>query len=123
MTTNGNRDFDFDSWAELAARDPDAFEHRRADAIAGLINSAPAHLENRMQGLQWHIDCARKQSETPMAACIRISRMMWDRVLGDNGLVENLEQLTSMDQYRKTATQANAATVLSFSKIREETEE
>lgn len=82
---------DFDQWAELAKSDPAAFEARRAEAIAALIDRMPAHKQHRMRCLQWKIDQVRNQAANPMAACIRLSEMMWDSLVGPGGLQEVLE--------------------------------
>lgn len=85
--------FDFDEWAELAAKDPGAFEQRRAEVLAEAIENAPAHRRARLRGLQWQIDQMRATAGTPLAACVRISNMMWDCVAGDDGLLARMEAL------------------------------
>ncbi len=84
---------DFDQWAELARRDPEAFEARRSELIEAAIERLPADRRQRMRCLQWKIDQVRARSGTPMAACIRISEMMWDSLVGPGGLKEALERL------------------------------
>ncbi len=81
---------EFDHWAQLAVADPDAFEARRSRLIEDFISSVPAERQPRLRGLQWRIDQIRRSSRTPLASCIRISRMMWDSVLGEGGLHEVL---------------------------------
>jgi hypothetical protein len=95
-------DFDFDAWSRLAREDPAAFEEQRARLIREVINQAPEEFRQRIEGLQWRIDMVRQQARTPMAACLRISGMMWDSVMGDNGLVENMERLASAGKPRQT---------------------
>jgi hypothetical protein len=81
---------EFDRWAKLAVTDPDAFEDRRSRLIEDFISSAPPERQPRLRGLQWRIDQIRRRARTPLAACITISRMMWDSVLGEGGLHEVL---------------------------------
>ena len=81
---------EFDHWAHLAVADPDAFEARRSRLIEAFISSVPAERQPRLRGLQWRIDQVRRTARTPLASCIRISRMMWDSVLGAGGLHEVL---------------------------------
>jgi hypothetical protein len=81
---------DFEHWAQLAITDPEAFEDRRSHLIEAFISSAPIERQQRLRGLQWRIDQIRRTAHTPLAACIRISRMMWDSVLGAGGLHETL---------------------------------
>jgi len=84
---------DFDQWAQLAKSDPRAFEEKRAQAIEELIQGMPEHKQHRMRCLQWKVDQVRNQCKTPMAACIRLSEMMWDSLVGPGGLKEALDQL------------------------------
>jgi hypothetical protein len=95
MTTEEEKKrFDFEYWRELAATDAAAFETARRQAIAALIESAPEERQRRrMQGLQWRIDRIRDASPNAMDACLKISSMMWDSVLGDDGLLERLRAL------------------------------
>jgi hypothetical protein len=85
---------DFDQWSSLATLDPEAFEARRHELIEDLIRSAPLHRQPRLRGLQWRLDRIREHSRTPLAACIRISEMMWEALVGEGGLRDSLECLT-----------------------------
>ena len=84
--------FDFDHWANIAARDAEQFESMRQEMISELIENAPEYLRPRMEGLQWQIDQIRERSTNPMSACLRISQQMWDNVLGERGLLTALQQ-------------------------------
>ena len=97
MQDSSRHTFDFDlaefeHWAHLATENPDAFEARRSRVIEDFINSVPEERRPRLRGLQWRIDQIRRTSRTPLAACIRINRMMWDSVLGAGGLHEVLNR-------------------------------
>ncbi len=96
-TNNDKPRVDFDQWAELAKSDPEAFEARRAEVIEDMISRMPPHKQHRMRCLQWKIDQVRAQCKTPMAACIKLSEMMWDSLVGPGGLKDALERL-SMDE-------------------------
>ncbi|MFK8068021.1 MAG: DUF3135 domain-containing protein [Gammaproteobacteria bacterium] len=89
-----NFDFDFDEWMQLAKEDPEAFEQKRQEAIQDVISGAQNHTKNRLEGLQWQLDQIRNTSASPMATCLNISKMMWENVQGEDGLVETLNQLT-----------------------------
>ena len=91
--TVANIKINFDDWAALAKSDPETFEVRRKEVIRQLIQSAPVDQQHRLECLQWKIDQVRSMSKTPLAACLRISKMMWDRVLGAGGLMESLDEL------------------------------
>lgn len=84
---------DFKAWAELAQNDPAGFEAAREAAVAALLAQAPTRYRKRLEGLQWRIDRIREQADNPMAACVKLSRLMWDNVLGPSGLVEHIRQL------------------------------
>lgn len=84
---------DFDTWAALARADPAAFESRRLRAIDALIARARATHRPRLRRLQWRIDQERRLARTPMAACLRISGMMWQSVVGPGGLQQRLGEL------------------------------
>ena len=86
--------FNFDEWMKLAKDDPEAFEKQRLEAIQNIISDSSDSAKNRLEGLQWQIDQMRKTSATPMAACLGISKLMWENVQGEDGLVETLNQLT-----------------------------
>jgi len=92
----GNRSFE--EWAELAKSDPDAFEKMRLAAIDRCIENLPAAQQERMRRLQWRIDQERRMARTPMNACLRISRMMWDNILGSTGLQKRLAELGGLAQ-------------------------
>lgn len=85
--------FDFSEWSNLAAKDPKAFEKRRQQTIEAAIQSIPDAKQQRIRALQWRIDQERNRSKSPMAACIRLSNMMWDNLLGENGLLDNLRHV------------------------------
>ena len=64
--------FDSEEWMALARSDPEQFEKRRTQAIDEVINSAPAHIQRRLRGLQWRIDLERSRAGTPLGACVRL---------------------------------------------------
>lgn len=93
MQTAFDWEFDFDSWSELASSDPEAFEKQREALVNQTIAYSAEEHQQRLKCLQWRIDKVRERSGTALAACIRISGMMWDSVLGQGGLVDNLQAL------------------------------
>lgn len=101
-------DFDSDEMARLAQDDPDSFERRRQEMLTKVIEQATPEIQRRLHGLQWQIDQVRNTASNPMASCVRISKMMWDSVIEEGGLLENLERLQHGDlsgrkQYRQAA--------------------
>jgi hypothetical protein len=91
MSSKPRPHIDFDEWADLAKRDPVAFERRRARVIEDFLQQVPHRRRQRLRCLQWRIDRTRELAANPVAACVRISRMMWDSLLGDHGLLDTLE--------------------------------
>lgn len=83
--------FDFDRWSRIAEQDPERFEEMRTALLEQMIEQSPDSMKLRMQGLQWRIEQVRNQSANPMAACLRISKMMWNSLLGEQGLLTALE--------------------------------
>lgn len=75
--------FDFGCWMHLARTDPQAFERRRREVLDQVIRNAAPSRRRRLQGLQARIDLERQRARTPMAACLRLSSMMWDSVHDD----------------------------------------
>ena len=70
----------------------------RLAAIDEFIDNAPAEQRDRLRKLQWRIDQERRLARTPMNACIRISRMMWDNILGNGGLRDRFAELSGLLQ-------------------------
>lgn len=89
--TASRAEFDFNDWSALAQRDLPAFEQRRAHVIEEAILRAPEHRRDRLRRLQWRIDQTRRLAPNPLAACMELSRMMWDSVLGDGGFLQTLQ--------------------------------
>ncbi len=78
--------FDFDEWSRLAQVDPSAFEARRLALIEEFLRQFPQPDQQRLRGLQFRIDMVRRRSRTPLGACLKISSMMWESLLGSRGL-------------------------------------
>lgn len=93
---------DFDAWSALARSDPQAFEDCRDRIINEAIQRAPAHKQQRLRRMQWKLNQIRNTSRTPMVACLRMNRMLWEAVIGDKGLLDCL--LHPNDSRRRPAT-------------------
>ncbi|MEW5756719.1 MAG: DUF3135 domain-containing protein [Pseudomonadota bacterium] len=92
---------DFDAWVELARNDPEAFEARRRNLLEEFISQAAPAQQRRLRCLQWRVDIERKRASNPMAACVRISQMMWDSFVGENGLREAINELYAREPRRE----------------------
>ena len=110
---NPLENFAFEHWSALATSDPQAFETARRELIESVILSAPANLQPRLRGLQWQLDRLRELHH-PLGACVKISSLMWHQVLGENGLLANVQRLgtRSMNQ----PVQPRPATILPFAR-------
>lgn len=85
--------FDFEHWANLAHTDPEGFEASRSAVIEDAINRAPERTQVRLRRLQWQLDQVRRVSDNPMAACVKMNEMMWERFAGEGGLIDTLQLL------------------------------
>jgi hypothetical protein len=93
MDNDTEKAFDFEYWAQLWKRDPQVFEVERARLMKMFIASAPESKRQRLHAIQWRVDIVRKQAKTPMAASLRVQKMMWDSLCGKHGLLNALEML------------------------------
>jgi hypothetical protein len=89
MNSQNQNRLDFDYLTNLAQSDPSAFERLRQSAIEGYLATLPSDRQQRLRRLQWRIDQERR-NHTPLGACVKLSRMMWDHLLGPGGLVGSL---------------------------------
>jgi phosphoserine aminotransferase len=86
MKSEHHTQLDFDYLTGLARSNPSEFERLRMRAIESYIETLPADRQQRMRRLQWRID-QETRNHTPMGACVKLSKMMWDHLLGPGGLV------------------------------------
>jgi hypothetical protein len=112
--TSANTEFDFDELARLAKEDPEAFESRREKMIREVIDSTSPEIKRRMEGLQWQIDQIRSTSANPMSSCLKISQMMWDKAVGEDGLVDHMRQLSDPEKLPKFNKPKESATVINI---------
>ncbi|UXD87245.1 DUF3135 domain-containing protein [Thalassolituus hydrocarboniclasticus] len=70
----------FDELKQLADSNPEALETLRRQLIEQTINSAGDHVRRRLRGLQFQIDMERQRASNPLSACLRMSRMMHERL-------------------------------------------
>ena len=96
MENKKTAEIDFDTWSEMARTDPETFELMRLATIETAIENSSESNRQRLRCLQWRIDQERRLARTPMAACLRISRMMWRTVLGPGGLNDRFGELQGL---------------------------
>ena len=97
--SSGQTDFDFDEWSQIAKTDPEKFEKMRRQLIESVFEQAPEHLRPQLERQQWQIDQVRNQSVTPLAACKKIFKKMWNSVHGDRGLLTALQSPQKLKQF------------------------
>lgn len=94
--TRNRPKFDFDTWAEMARKDPQAFELERKLLIERAIMKAPPEKRQRLRCLQWKLDQIRDLASTPMSACLQINRLLWEHICSERGLLRSIERLQSL---------------------------
>ena len=110
-----SQSFDFEEWMLLAKSDPEEFEKRRKHVIDDLISSAPEDRQQRLRGLQWRIDIERRRCSNPLAACIRLSDMMWNFVYAEDGFLNALKMLgTAHSRVETEEKELRSAEILPF---------
>ena len=104
-TAKDTAPFDFDGWAKLARTNPDVFEIKRKNALEAAIRQASPQNRQRLLCLQWQLDQIRNTSRTPLAACMRMQRLLFDKLTGEAGLLALLQGTTEgTGSIRKVAT-------------------
>jgi len=75
------KDFNIDDWIALGQSDPAAFEEKKLQYIANLINSAPnERIKRILQGLQFKIDAVKSTTKNQYDCLIKLSNMMFESV-------------------------------------------
>ncbi len=113
-----NSRLDFDEWMNLAKNDPEEFEAKRLRKIETFFNAVPAERQQRLKGLQWQVDQARKLAHSPMASCIAISTMMLDSVGRLSEHQYELVNITLKQGSQKNKPKPVSATILPMPKHR-----
>lgn len=117
--TNFCFSFDFDDWSRLAKDDPFAFEARRLALIEAYLRQFPQSGQRRLRGLQFRIDMVRRRARTPMSACLKISSMMWESLLGHHGLKAALDNFLAFPEHPEPVIStciATSARIIPFKK-------
>ncbi|MDH5327145.1 MAG: DUF3135 domain-containing protein [Gammaproteobacteria bacterium] len=106
--------FNFELWAELSVKDPQAFEELRQQTVDEFIGSVAEERQERLRCLQWKVDRVRETQKTPLAACVAISDMMWDSLERLNQLYNDYESVTSVKSGKRVLTPLPSASVIPF---------
>jgi hypothetical protein len=111
MTYKDFRNLDFDHLLNLAEKDPVRFEDMRQEAIDDYISTLPEERQVHMRRLQWRIDQERR-NRSPLSACVRISGLMWENMVGPKGLLGFLQDTSSFIDLQQN--KENSCRVLEF---------
>lgn len=84
--------------SQLARNDPAAYEALRCEVIEDFINHAPEKIKPRLRGLQWRIECVRRQSKTPLGCAVRINDLMWESFLSLNDHWQDLAHMAPLNE-------------------------
>lgn len=82
--------FPFALWAELARRDPEAFEASRREMLENLVACAAPDRQDRLRAVQWQLDQLRRRAGNPRQACDALASRLWERTTGREGLMARL---------------------------------
>ena len=110
MKLTASQDFDFDSWSKLAGENAAEFERQRLMLIEDALATAPAHMQQRLRGLQFRIDLERQRAGTFLGAAVRLNSLMW------SSFMELRDGLTGLSEGVKSSPAAPLATLIPFSK-------
>ncbi len=83
----------YETLAQLAREDPQAFESLRRAVIDSFIDSAPDRLSARLRGLQFRVDCERQLSHSALGATVRMYALMWESFLRLNDAWQSFMRL------------------------------
>ncbi len=97
----------FETLLKLAKQDPEALERLRQEHVNSAIESAPEAYRQRLAGLQFQIDGVRRTTNSPMASCISISKMMHESLNTLKSFIDDSETSVNFSQ-------PEAAKVLAF---------
>jgi hypothetical protein len=64
--------------SHLALNDPLAYEALRRKLIETFIDSAPARIKPRLNGIQFRVDSLRRLSRSALGATLRVYKLMWE---------------------------------------------
>lgn len=88
------REFDFDAWRDLAARDPAEYFRERERTLAAFIAERPDSAQG-LHELQRQIDQVRALSGSPSKAARELARMLGDRLEALAGHLQQLDDQTA----------------------------
>lgn len=85
-----------DDLIDLAKNQPEELEALRAKLFHELVDNAKTESrKRRLHGTQFVIDMHKRKAKTPLAACLKISELMWDRTLELNDQLDAFAQCLS----------------------------
>lgn len=115
--------FDFDEWQELYQTSPEEFEARRLQWCEQIIKDAPQDYQRRLSGLLFQINMEKRRSKNPMDSCLRVSGLMWNKLLELRSELQGLVHSPASTQVKDRDEKAteSSGTVFSFASARSTT--
>jgi hypothetical protein len=107
------KNLDFDHLLKLAQKDPIKFEDLRQEAIDNYIDTLPSERQVKLRRLQWRIDQERR-NRTPLSACIRISSLMWEHIVGSQGMLGYLKNCGTNKKEKQHLASCKEGNVVEF---------
>ena len=93
----------FEELAELGRRDPSALEALARLLTDDVIKHAPRPASRRrLEGLKFRIEMERRRSPDPLAACVRLSRLMHESLSELHAVLNEPDGLRRRERSRGT---------------------
>jgi hypothetical protein len=86
---------DFDTLREMAKNDPEELENLRLALCNKVINEAPDHAKQRLQGLMFQINSRRQLASSHLEACKEISNLMHESLQRMQAMLKDLRSMQS----------------------------
>lgn len=92
---------DFETLADLAARDPIAFEKIRDHLIEKTIYSQPESKREKLARLQFRIDGVIRRSSNPVHACVLLNGLLLDSAANLLDKIDCLPGTSRLNSYQE----------------------
>ncbi|MEM9101080.1 MAG: DUF3135 domain-containing protein [Pseudomonadota bacterium] len=106
----------FDELRKMAIESPEKLDELLERETAKIIEAAPAHLKERMNGLQFQIEAQRRISKNPVDRMVRIFRMMNESFFELNEALRPFRPQAVQEPVKKQTLAPNAM-ILDFPKV------
>ena len=87
----------FDALVLMAKNEPEAFESYRRSLIQKTIENSPQDRQTNLRRYQWRIDQEKRKHDNSLAACIKLTQMMSQRMFSINKQLCVLSEIATID--------------------------